>query len=80
VVHQEVPRQDNHFEAGREFVGVITEQGIEVRFWLPLLVRSLTSAVCSWFRHFVAIQGTSVLAQTLTHISRKGNSRYIFME
>jgi cytokinesis protein len=39
---------------------------------------SLRSGVCSWFRHFVSIQGTSVLAQTLTHISRKGNSRYIY--
>lgn len=29
----------------------------------------------SWFRQFVSIQGTSVLAQTLMHISRKGNSR-----
>lgn len=29
----------------------------------------------SWFKHFLAIQGTSVLAQTLMHISRKGNSR-----
>ncbi|KAJ3860420.1 hypothetical protein EV359DRAFT_49140 [Lentinula novae-zelandiae] len=30
---------------------------------------------CSWFHHFIEIQGTSVLAQTLNHISRKGSSR-----
>ncbi|KAK7017567.1 putative RhoA GTPase effector DIA/Diaphanous [Favolaschia claudopus] len=32
---------------------------------------SLRSKELSWFRHFIAIRGTSVLAQTLNHISRK---------
>lgn len=36
------------------------------RQWLTLI---------SWFRHFIAIRGTSVLAQTLMHLSRKGASR-----
>ncbi|KAJ3529522.1 hypothetical protein NMY22_g8966 [Coprinellus aureogranulatus] len=36
---------------------------------------SLRSKELSWFKHFLAIQGTSVLAQTLMHISRKGNAR-----
>ena len=29
----------------------------------------------SWFEHFIELQGTSVLGQTLAHISRKGGSR-----
>ncbi|GAW01955.1 cytokinesis protein sepa (fh1 2 protein) [Lentinula edodes] len=36
---------------------------------------SLRSKEVSWFHHFIEIQGTSVLAQTLNHISRKGSSR-----
>ncbi|RXW21019.1 hypothetical protein EST38_g4845 [Candolleomyces aberdarensis] len=36
---------------------------------------SLRSKELSWFQHFLSIQGTSVLAQTLMHTSRKGNAR-----
>lgn len=36
---------------------------------------SLRSREVEWFRTFVRIQGTSVLAQTLMHISRKNNTR-----
>ncbi|KAF8803585.1 hypothetical protein BYT27DRAFT_7225940 [Phlegmacium glaucopus] len=39
------------------------------------LLVSLRSREVSWFQHFISIQGTSVLAQTLQHISRKGSSR-----
>ncbi|KAF7359511.1 putative RhoA GTPase effector DIA/Diaphanous [Mycena sanguinolenta] len=39
---------------------------------------SLRSKELSWFRHFIAIRGTSVLAQTLNHLSRKGSSRREF--
>lgn len=39
------------------------------------LLVSLRSNKIDWFRHFISIQGTSVLAQTLMHISRKGSSR-----
>lgn len=31
----------------------------------------------SWFKQFLAIQGTSVLANMLNNISRKGVNRYI---
>lgn len=36
----------------------------------------VTDHSCSWFQQFVEIRGTSVLAQTLNHLSRKGSSRY----
>jgi cytokinesis protein len=32
----------------------------------------------SWFQEFIALRGTSVLAQTLQNVSRKGSSRYNF--
>jgi cytokinesis protein len=35
----------------------------------------LRSRELSWFQHFISIQGTSVLGQTLMHLSRKGQSR-----
>jgi hypothetical protein len=33
----------------------------------------------SWFRHFISLQGSSVLAQTLMHISRKGADRSVIV-
>ena len=30
----------------------------------------------SWFKHFIELQGTSVLAQALNHISRKALQRF----
>ncbi|TFY76366.1 hypothetical protein EWM64_g7645 [Hericium alpestre] len=39
------------------------------------LLVSLRSRDIAWFRQFVAIQGTSVLATTLAHLSRKGTER-----
>ncbi|TFY54779.1 hypothetical protein EVG20_g9572, partial [Dentipellis fragilis] len=39
------------------------------------LLVSLRSKDIGWFRQFVAIQGTSVLAATLAHLSRKGSER-----
>jgi cytokinesis protein len=48
----------------------------EMRF--ELSQSSLTKATesrLSWFRRFVSLRGTSVLAQTLMHISRKGAQR-----
>ncbi|KAJ7938156.1 armadillo-type protein [Mycena leptocephala] len=42
------------------------------------LLVSLRSKELSWFRRFIAIRGTSVLAQTLMHLSRKGASRREF--
>ncbi|KAH9830929.1 uncharacterized protein C8Q71DRAFT_716099 [Rhodofomes roseus] len=36
---------------------------------------SLRSKDVDWFRDFISLQGTSVLAQTLLHISRKGPQR-----
>ncbi|KAG6853705.1 hypothetical protein C0991_002241 [Blastosporella zonata] len=39
------------------------------------LLVSLRSREVDWFRHFVGIQGTSVLAQTLMHNSRKNSAR-----
>jgi hypothetical protein len=43
---------------------------------------SACSAICidhsqSWFQEFIALRGTSVLAQTLQNLSRSGSSRYI---
>lgn len=31
----------------------------------------------SWFKHFIELQGTSVLAQSLNHISRKALQRFV---
>ncbi|KAL5511448.1 hypothetical protein ACEPAH_4664 [Sanghuangporus vaninii] len=39
------------------------------------LLVSLRTGTVSWFRQFLAIQGTSVLANTLNNISRKGLNR-----
>ncbi|KAF8212513.1 hypothetical protein K438DRAFT_1663494 [Mycena galopus ATCC 62051] len=39
---------------------------------------SLRSKELSWFKHFIGIRGTSVLAQTLNHLSKKGGSRREF--
>ena len=35
------------------------------------------TTILSWFRHFVTMQGTSVLGQALQNISRKGVQRYV---
>jgi len=47
----------------------------ELRYELSLAVFAPVFMSYSWFQHFISIQGTSVLAQTLQHISRKGLSR-----
>jgi cytokinesis protein len=41
------------------------------------LLVSLRSKELSWYQQFLALHGTSVLAQTLLTISRKGSSRYV---
>ncbi|KAJ3511148.1 hypothetical protein NLJ89_g4273 [Agrocybe chaxingu] len=41
------------------------------------LLVSLRSREVSWFEQFIDLRGTSVLAQTLQHISRKGSSRHV---
>lgn len=40
---------------------------------------SLRSNELSWFQRFITLKGTSVLAQTLMHISRKGPSRSVII-
>ncbi|KAH8108489.1 diaphanous GTPase-binding domain-containing protein [Phellopilus nigrolimitatus] len=42
------------------------------------LLVSLRTGTMSWFRQFLSIQGTSVLANTLNNISRKGGNRCLF--
>jgi hypothetical protein len=73
VVHQKVSRQDHHREAGFKSISILAKQRAKV---LPLKAFPLSAdALLRWFKHFISIRGTPVLAQTLMHISRKGVKR-----
>jgi hypothetical protein len=48
---------------------------LSVGMMLEVTSLPLSFIYLRWLRHFVSVQGTSVLAQTMQHISRKGQGR-----
>lgn len=76
MVPQEILGPDYHSEAGCKLVGFSSNGDSEVSFSLPVFFDIHSPILLhSWFKQFLAIQGTSVLANTLNNISRKGLNR-----